>query len=92
MINAGVMNLDKLDDSLDLQAVLNQFEVNALAPLRVVRAIEPLMNQPGKAILIGSRMATSPYANGANFGYRMSKAAVSVASTAPQTTRDTRMQ
>ena len=53
--NAGILNNEKLGD-LDVEAIRRQFEVNALAPLRITERLAPQMPA-------GSRLAeTAPLA------------------------------
>lgn len=57
-----------------------QFEVNAIGPLRVTAALAPLLRGGGKVAIITSRMGSiADNGSGGYYGYRMSKAAVNAA-------------
>src|SRR5262245_18470288 len=57
-----------------------QFEVNAIAPLRIVAALRRNLRQGGKIALITSRMGSiGDNGSGGYYGYRMSKAALNAA-------------
>jgi NAD(P)-dependent dehydrogenase (short-subunit alcohol dehydrogenase family) len=77
--NAGFARSTSLDD-LDLDAIREQFNVNALGTLRTVRATLPSLIPGAKMALISS-LAGSIGDNGAGgeYGYRMSKAALNMA-------------
>src|SRR5262245_35748960 len=49
--NAGILSHESLD-RMDFASIERQFEVNALAPLRVTTALLPLMNKPSKVAII----------------------------------------
>ncbi|MDX1626898.1 MAG: SDR family oxidoreductase [Wenzhouxiangellaceae bacterium] len=76
--NAGVMrstDFENLEDRLDDFRL--QFEVNALGPLRVTRALAGQLRDGGKVAIITSRMGSiGDNTSGGSYGYRMSKAAV----------------
>jgi len=80
--NAGVL-FDESLDALDEEAVANirrQFEVNALAPLRLTARLAPQLVRGGKLVLITSRMGSmADNSSGGYYGYRMSKAAMNAA-------------
>lgn len=77
--NAGIIDSDSLND-LDLQSILRQFEVNALGMLRVTRALLPFLSAGSKIAIMTSRMGSiEDNSSGGYYGYRMSKAAVSMA-------------
>tara|TARA_R110000737_G_scaffold77432_4_gene108604 strand:- start:3397 stop:4062 length:666 start_codon:yes stop_codon:yes gene_type:complete len=77
--NAGILRDESLS-SLDLNTIREQFEVNALAPLRVVASLREQLNKGGKVALITSRMGSiSDNGSGGRYGYRMSKAALNAA-------------
>ena len=77
--NAGVLARDSLED-LDFEGMRRQFEVNALGPLRVTRALLPNLGAGSKVVIITSRMGSiADNGSGGYYGYRMSKAAVNIA-------------
>ncbi len=77
--NAGILTSESLDD-LDFERMRRQYEVNALAPLRVTRALLPKINQGGKVAIVTSRVGSmADNGSGGNYGYRMSKAAANMA-------------
>ena len=77
--NAGVLARDSLED-LDFDGMRRQFEVNALGPLRVTRALLPNLGAGSKVAIITSRMGSiADNGSGGYYGYRMSKAAVNIA-------------
>ena len=79
--NAGVLrssSLAGIEDQLDDFRL--QYEVNALAPLRVTRALLDHLNNGAKVIIITSRMGSiADNTSGGQYAYRMSKAAVNTA-------------
>ncbi|MDR9402450.1 MAG: SDR family oxidoreductase [Halothece sp. Uz-M2-17] len=77
--NAGIIEANSLDD-LDFESLERQFRVNAVAPLRVTKALLPLIPEGGKVILMTSRMGSiEDNTSGGFYGYRMSKTALSMA-------------
>jgi NAD(P)-dependent dehydrogenase (short-subunit alcohol dehydrogenase family) len=77
--NAGIIEANSLDD-LDFESLERQFQVNAVAPLRVTKALLPMIPQGGKIIIMTSRMGSiEDNTSGGYYGYRMSKAALSMA-------------
>ncbi|MES1209326.1 MAG: SDR family oxidoreductase [Pseudomonadota bacterium] len=77
--NAGILREDDLD-SVDLADVRTQIEVNALGPLRAVKALRRNIRRGGKLALITSRMGSiADNGSGGYYGYRMSKAALNAA-------------
>ncbi len=77
--NAGILRADGLDD-LTPENVRAQFEVNALAPLLLTRALLPRLGPGAKVALVTSRMGSmGDNGSGAYYGYRMSKAALNAA-------------
>jgi NAD(P)-dependent dehydrogenase (short-subunit alcohol dehydrogenase family) len=80
--NAGVLSVESLD-ALDREAtagIRRQFEVNALAPLRLTALLAPQLVRGAKVALITSRMGSmADNTSGGYYGYRMSKAAMNAA-------------
>lgn len=77
--NAGILREDGLDH-VDLDQVREQLEVNAIGPLRVVKALRGQLRPGGKIALITSRMGSiGDNSSGGEYGYRMSKAALNAA-------------
>lgn len=78
--NAGILRDESLSD-LNLETIREQFEVNAIAPLVVVDALQSNLNTDGKVAMITSRMGSiADNGSGGRYGYRMSKAALNAAS------------
>jgi NAD(P)-dependent dehydrogenase (short-subunit alcohol dehydrogenase family) len=77
--NAGIIKRVTLED-LDFESIREQFEVNALGPLRVSHALLPLLKAGSKIVLMTSRMGSiADNTSGSSYGYRMSKVALSMA-------------
>jgi NAD(P)-dependent dehydrogenase (short-subunit alcohol dehydrogenase family) len=77
--NAGMLVGDSLED-LALDKVRAQFELNAIAPLFLTRALAPRLHSGAKVALITSRMGSiGDNGSGRYYGYRMSKAALNAA-------------
>jgi NAD(P)-dependent dehydrogenase (short-subunit alcohol dehydrogenase family) len=77
--NAGILRDDDLA-GVDLEEVRAQFEVNALGPLRTVKALRQNLRRGGKVALVTSRMGSiGDNGSGGYYGYRMSKAALNAA-------------
>jgi NAD(P)-dependent dehydrogenase (short-subunit alcohol dehydrogenase family) len=78
--NAGILRDESLSN-LNINSIREQFEVNALAPLRIVSALQAQINDSGKVAMITSRMGSiADNGSGGRYGYRMSKAALNAAS------------
>lgn len=74
--NAGILNSESLP-APDFDRMRQQFEVNALGPLRVTTALRPQLAAGGKVVLITSRMGSiTDNSSGGMYGYRSSKAAL----------------
>jgi NAD(P)-dependent dehydrogenase (short-subunit alcohol dehydrogenase family) len=77
--NAGIVKRVTLED-LDFESIREQFEVNALGPLRVTHGLLPLLKAGSKIVLMTSRMGSiADNTSGSSYGYRMSKVALSMA-------------
>jgi NAD(P)-dependent dehydrogenase (short-subunit alcohol dehydrogenase family) len=67
-------------EDLDAEAIRRQFEVNALAPLLLVRALLEQLPRGAKVALMTSRMGSiDDNSSGGSYGYRMSKVALNIA-------------
>ncbi len=75
--NAGIF-LDYSSPALevDMEDILRTFDVNTLGPLRVCRAIVPLMRDGGRIINISSGMGQLSEMGGGAIAYRISKTAL----------------
>jgi len=77
--NAGLLNKDELGE-IDAGSLRAQYEVNAIAPLRVTEALLDSLHDGSKVALITSRMGSiADNGSGSRYGYRMSKAALNAA-------------
>lgn len=77
--NAGILQDEQLG-SLDIASIEQQFQVNALGPLRLVSALQANFSVGSKIALITSRMGSiEDNTSGGRYGYRMSKAALNAA-------------
>lgn len=76
LLNAGLLVADALEGA-DLGDVRAQLEVNAVAPLRVTKAVLGHLAEGAKVAILTSRMGSMrDNTSGGYYGYRMSKAAV----------------
>jgi NAD(P)-dependent dehydrogenase (short-subunit alcohol dehydrogenase family) len=77
--NAGILRRESLDE-MDYVNVVEQFEVNALGPLKVVVGLLDVLADGAKVGLVTSRMGSlADNTSGGSYGYRMSKAALNMA-------------
>jgi NAD(P)-dependent dehydrogenase (short-subunit alcohol dehydrogenase family) len=77
--NAGILTSETLDD-LDFDRMRKQYEVNALGPLRVTKALLPNLHAGSKLLILTSRVGSvGDNSSGGIYGYRMSKAAANMA-------------
>lgn len=77
--NAGVVRESKLG-RFDFEGFIKEYEVNALAPLRVTEALLPNLGEGSKIGIITSRVGSlGENSSGGLYGYRMSKAAANMA-------------
>ncbi len=77
--NAGILHGMSLDD-LDIESSRQQFEINALGPLRVTHSLLHALKDGAKIALITSRMGSiADNDSGGSYGDRMSKAALNAA-------------
>jgi NAD(P)-dependent dehydrogenase (short-subunit alcohol dehydrogenase family) len=79
--NAGILLRDMFGD-IDYDAMLRQYAVNALGPLRVTEALADNLHQGSKVAIVSSRVGSiDDNGSGGNWGYRASKAAVNMIGT-----------
>ena len=79
ILNAGILEADGLRD-FSAEGLRRQFEINALAPLLLARALLPNLPAGAKLGLVTSRMGSiDDNGSGSYYGYRMSKAALNMA-------------
>ena len=80
--NAGIYRGSELGN-LNIDGIKEQFEVNAIAPLRLTQALLPNLNaskdSPKVAIMTSRMGSIDDNTSGGTYGYRMSKVAVSMA-------------
>jgi NAD(P)-dependent dehydrogenase (short-subunit alcohol dehydrogenase family) len=77
--NAGIIEGVSLAN-LDFDSMRRQFEVNALGPLRVTKALLGNLSKGSKVVLMTSRMGSiEDNTSGGSYGYRMSKVALCMA-------------
>ena len=73
--NAGIYHADDWDD-FHYAALMWQYDVNALGPLRTVQALDRHIPRGGKIEIVTSRVGSiTDNGSGASYGYRMSKCA-----------------
>ncbi|TYK67345.1 SDR family oxidoreductase [Colwellia echini] len=77
--NAGILRDEQLND-LNTETIIEQFNVNALAPLCFSHALLSNFTSGSKLAFITSRMGSvTDNTSGGRYGYRMSKAALNIA-------------
>jgi NAD(P)-dependent dehydrogenase (short-subunit alcohol dehydrogenase family) len=77
--NAGILRDEQLS-ALNKETIIEQFNVNALAPLCLSHALLANLSSGSKIALITSRMGSvTDNTSGGRYGYRMSKAALNIA-------------
>jgi NAD(P)-dependent dehydrogenase (short-subunit alcohol dehydrogenase family) len=79
IVNAGVLSRESFEalDAKALDGIRRQFEVNTLAPLRIVHELRSLFGRGSRIGLLTSRMGSiSDNSSGGYYGYRSSKAAL----------------
>ena len=77
--NAGIGLFGSLENTTR-EDVSSQFQVNAVAPLFLTRALLPRLRSGAKVALVSSRMGSmGDNGSGGYYGYRMSKAALNAA-------------
>jgi len=79
LVVAGILERNNLQ-SLDVESIRRQLEVNAIGPLVAVAELFPCIRRGGKVGLLTSRMGSiADNTSGGSYGYRMSKAALNAA-------------
>lgn len=79
VLNAGTFDSTTLD-ALDFERMRHEYDVDALGPLRVARALLTNLPSGAKIALISSRARSiGDNTSGGNYGYRMAKAALNMA-------------
>jgi NAD(P)-dependent dehydrogenase (short-subunit alcohol dehydrogenase family) len=74
--NAGILRDDSLE-SLDYEAMEEQFRINTLGPLRITEALLPNLSSGSKLAIVSSRVGSiEDNTSGGYYGYRASKTAV----------------
>lgn len=77
--NAGILRSETLEN-FNLEQIEQQWQVNALAPIKLSHALLGKLKKPSKLVFITSRMGSiADNSSGAKYGYRMSKAALNAA-------------
>ena len=77
--NAGILRDESLSD-FNKKTIIEQFNVNALAPIALTQALLTNLSKKSKVALITSRMGSiADNDSGGRYGYRMSKAALNIA-------------
>lgn len=79
--NAGILRGDSFD-SIDFDAMLEQYRVNTLGPLRVTLGLLDNLQDGSRVGIVSSRVGSiADNGSGNNYGYRASKAAVNMVGT-----------
>jgi len=79
--NAGILLRDSFGE-IDYDAMLRQYEVNTLGPLRVTEALADNLREGSKVAIVSSRVGSiDDNGSGGNWGYRASKTAVNMIGT-----------
>jgi NAD(P)-dependent dehydrogenase (short-subunit alcohol dehydrogenase family) len=77
--NAGILRDESLSH-FNKETIIEQFNVNALAPIALTQALLSNLSNHSKVALITSRMGSiADNDSGGRYGYRMSKAALNIA-------------
>ncbi|MDX1517810.1 MAG: SDR family oxidoreductase [Woeseiaceae bacterium] len=79
--NAGILRSESFG-SIDYDAMLEQYRVNTLGPLRVTEALAANLRKGSKVVIISSRVGSiEDNGSGGNYGYRASKTAANMIGT-----------
>ena len=74
--NAGILKSETFGN-IDYEAMLEQYRVNALGPLRVTEALSGNLSDGSKVAIVSSRVGSiEDNGSGGHYGYRASKTAV----------------
>jgi NAD(P)-dependent dehydrogenase (short-subunit alcohol dehydrogenase family) len=74
--NAGILKSETFGN-IDYEAMLEQYRVNTLGPLRVTEALADNLSDGSKVAIVSSRVGSiEDNGSGGNYGYRASKTAV----------------
>ena len=78
--NAGILR-DETFGQIDFSSINTQFQTNAIGTLRLTESLSPRLGKGSKIAMITSRMGSvADNTSGGRYGYRMSKAALNIAS------------
>jgi len=76
--NAGILRSDTLD-TVDYDDMIDQYQVNTIAPLRVTRALLDNLAEGARVAIVTSRVGSiADNGSGNNYGYRCSKTAANM--------------
>ncbi len=79
--NAGILLRDEFG-SIDYDAMVEQYKVNTLGPLRVTEALADNLHEGSKVAIVTSRVGSiADNGSGGHWGYRASKTAVNMVGT-----------
>ncbi len=79
--NAGILRHDSFGE-IDYDAMMQQYAINALGPLRVTEALAGNLHEGSKIAIVSSRVGSiDDNGSGGNWGYRASKTAVNMIGT-----------
>jgi NAD(P)-dependent dehydrogenase (short-subunit alcohol dehydrogenase family) len=78
--NAGILRWHESLEGVKREGMMEQFSVNAVAPVLLTQALLPRLRAGSKVAVITSRMGSiGDNTSGGHYGYRMSKAALNIA-------------
>ncbi|MCF7797983.1 MAG: SDR family oxidoreductase [Lentisphaeria bacterium] len=78
--NAGVYGGQERFSELDPTVLMETYRVNAVGPLMVIKTCLPMLTHGARVMNISSNMGSITNAGGGHYAYRMSKAALNIAS------------